>query len=115
MGKYSILMVFSLAVMLGVIFPNIHRLGHRSVENYVNYAIKSQTHNLAVSGVSSEIGFPESGVGALGRATRPARVERAIPKSATRARPSSPINTLAGLKSRWTRPARCAATRPCPA
>ncbi len=53
MGKYSILMVFSLAVMLGVVFPNIHRLGHQSVENYVNYAVKSQAHNLAVSGANA--------------------------------------------------------------
>ena len=53
MGKYSILMVFSLAVMLGVVFPNIHRLGHRSVENYVNYAIKSQAHNIAMSGANA--------------------------------------------------------------
>jgi len=37
---------------------------------------------------------------------------RASPKSRTRARPSSPMITLAGLKSRWTRPSAWAAARP---
>ena len=40
---------------------------------------------------------------------------RASPKSSTRTRPSLPIITLSGLKSRWTRPARCAASMPRPA
>ena len=42
-------------------------------------------------------------------------VKRANPKSATRTRPSSPTNTLAGLKSRCTTPASWAAARPCAA
>ena len=33
---------------------------------------------------------------------------RAIPKSATRARPSSSIRTFCGFRSRWTIPLRCA-------
>jgi hypothetical protein len=53
MGKYSILIVFSLAVMLAVLMPNIHSLGHRSVENYVSYAVRAQSHNLAVSGANA--------------------------------------------------------------
>src|SRR5258705_464008 len=40
---------------------------------------------------------------------------RATPKSATRTRPSAPMRTFSGLKSRCTRPARCAAARPRPA
>ena len=39
-------------------------------------------------------------------------VWRARPKSITRVRPSLPMTTLPGLKSRWTRPAPCAAARP---
>ncbi len=53
MGKYSILVVFCLAVMLGVILPNVHKLGHRSVENYVEYASRTQSHHLAVSGANA--------------------------------------------------------------
>ena len=40
---------------------------------------------------------------------------RARPKSVTRARPSAPMSTLSGLKSRCTRPAACAAASPRPA
>ena len=40
---------------------------------------------------------------------------RASPKSATRGRPSSPMSTLSGLKSRCTSPARWAACSPRPA
>ena len=40
---------------------------------------------------------------------------RASPKSMTRTRPSWPTMTLSGLKSRCTRPARCAAASPSPA
>ena len=40
---------------------------------------------------------------------------RARPKSVTRTRPSVPTSTLSGLKSRWTKPAACAASRPSPA
>ena len=40
---------------------------------------------------------------------------RARPKSSTRTRPSSPMSTLSGLKSRWTSPRSCAAARPRPA
>jgi hypothetical protein len=53
MGKYSIMLVFALAVMLGVILPNVHGLGHRSVENFLQYAMKTQSHNLAVSGANA--------------------------------------------------------------
>ncbi len=53
MGKYSIMLVFALAVMLGVILPNVHGLGHRSVENFLNYAMQTQSHNLAVSGANA--------------------------------------------------------------
>ena len=40
---------------------------------------------------------------------------RARPKSVTRARPSLPMSTLSGLKSRWIMPAACAAQSPRPA
>ncbi len=40
---------------------------------------------------------------------------RARPKSMTRTSPSRPTMTLSGLKSRWTSPFSCAATRPRPA
>ncbi|HLA99847.1 MAG TPA: hypothetical protein VJO14_00550, partial [Bacteroidota bacterium] len=53
MGKYSILIVFTLAVMLGVILPNVHSLGHRAVENYIEYAMRTQSHHLAVSGANA--------------------------------------------------------------
>ena len=53
MGKYSILVVFALAVMLAIILPNVHSLGHRSVENYVEYASRTQSHHLAVSGANA--------------------------------------------------------------
>ena len=36
------------------------------------------------------------------------------PKSVTRGRPSLPISTFSGLKSRWTRPAAWAAANPRP-
>ena len=39
---------------------------------------------------------------------------RAIPKSATTTRPSRPMRTFSGLKSRWTIPAACAAASPRP-
>ncbi len=53
MGKYSILIVFCLAVMLAILLPNVHSLGHRSVENYVKYAVMTQSHHLAVSGANA--------------------------------------------------------------
>ena len=42
----------------------------------------------------------------------PPRKRSAMPKSATRTRPSSPTSTLSGLKSRWTIPSACAAASP---
>jgi hypothetical protein len=42
-------------------------------------------------------------------------VAAARPKSTTRARPSSSMMTLVGVKSRWTTPSRWAAARPWPA
>ena len=53
MGKYSIMLVFALVVMLGVILPNVHSLGNRSVENFLNYSMQIQSHNLAVSGANA--------------------------------------------------------------
>ena len=44
-----------------------------------------------------------------------ADASRTSPKSLTSTRPSVRTSTLAGLKSRCTRPARCAATSPSPA
>src|SRR5688572_20846330 len=41
-------------------------------------------------------------------------MSRASPKSVTSTRPSLPMSTLSGLKSRCTRPAACAAARPRP-
>jgi hypothetical protein len=38
-----------------------------------------------------------------------------MPKSLTATRPAWLMSTLSGLKSRWTRPARCAAASPRPA
>lgn len=70
----------------------------------------------SVSGVSREMGpecSPESS--RLRSSALLLRVERARPKSVTRARPSSPINTLVGLKSRCTNPAWWAASSPRPA
>ena len=40
---------------------------------------------------------------------------RATPKSPTRTRPSLPMSTFSGLKSRWMMPAACAAASPRPA
>jgi hypothetical protein len=45
----------------------------------------------------------------------PPRGGRAMPKSVTRTRPSTPTSTLSGLKSRCTSPASWAACRPRPA
>jgi len=45
-------MVFSLSVLLGIILPNIYRLGHRSVENCTKYASEAQAHDLAASGAN---------------------------------------------------------------
>jgi hypothetical protein len=53
MGKYSIMLVFCLAVMLAILMPNVHILGHQSVENFVGYAVRTQSHNLAVSGANA--------------------------------------------------------------
>ncbi len=43
------------------------------------------------------------------------RASLARPKSVTSARPSAAMRMFSGLTSRWTSPARCAATRPRPA
>jgi hypothetical protein len=53
MGKYSIMLVFVLTVMLGIILPNVHGLGNRSVENFLKYSMQTQSHNLAMSGANS--------------------------------------------------------------
>lgn len=45
-------MVFCLSVMLGILLPNIHKLGHRSVENFLYYQNSTQAHNIAVSGAN---------------------------------------------------------------
>ena len=58
-------------------------------------------------------GGTESKEGTMLPSRTPAR--RARPKSSTRTRPSSPMSTLSGLKSRWMRPRSWAAARPWPA
>jgi hypothetical protein len=52
MGKYSVIMVFTLSVMLALLLPNIYRLGFFSSQNYLNYAIHAQSHNIAASGAN---------------------------------------------------------------
>jgi hypothetical protein len=52
MGKYAILMVFTLSVMLGILLPNVYRLGIRASENYANYATATQAHHNSVSGAN---------------------------------------------------------------
>ena len=56
-----------------------------------------------------------SGDDGLGSIAGGLATARARPKSVTRTRPSPPIRTLSGLKSRCTRPAACAAASPRPA
>ena len=64
------------------------------------------------TGPSVRCGDP---VGAFASSGGRSCVERARPKSLTRTRPSRPISTLSGLKSRCTIPAPCAASSPRPA
>lgn len=52
MGKYAIIMVFTLSVMLGILMPNVYRLGVTASQNYMSYAMHSEAHNLAASGAN---------------------------------------------------------------
>lgn len=52
MGKYALIMVFALTVMLGILMPNVFRAGYQSSQNYLNYEIHTVAHNNASSGAN---------------------------------------------------------------
>jgi hypothetical protein len=69
--------------------------------------------------IATPVAVSSSAPAAAPDAASPASITRATPKSVTTTR-GAPLgdaatSTLSGLKSRWTTPARCAATSPRPA
>ena len=80
-----------------------------------NLLLRDVVDHHAIVFVMGKLALVSLATALLWRAFASERSMLATPKSVTRTRSSVPMRTLSGLKSRWTRPASCAAASPCPA